>query len=220
MMSRISAASEQEERPMRKICGYLGRVCRAEFLPSGACRIGERIASEQGAALVEMAIACTLLITLLLGIIQVSLALYVHNLLSEAARDATRYATVRGANSCTYANPTMPDCNLGPTSSGNAIQSYVQGLGYPFARSLNATATWWSPTGGIPNAWTGSCTTLLDTGSGPLGGSRTYCNSPGHAVKVQVTYTYPLAIPFWGKAALSMGSTSEMVINFGDVPHS
>ena len=167
---------------------------------------------EEGASIIEMAIACSVLLTLLIGIVQVSQALYVYNYASEAAREGTRYAAVRGANSCTNATNSMTNCNLGPTSAGNPIQTYLQGLGFPYSSGLTATATWLAPTGGSPNQWNISCTTATDTNTlSALKGDA--CNYPGHAVQVQVTYSYPLAIPVWGVHSINIVSTSQMVIN-------
>lgn len=171
-----------------------------------------RVEREEGAAIVELAVASSVLLALLIGIVQVSQALYVYSFVSGAAREGTRYAAVRGTNSCLNATTTMPDCNLGPTSSGNAIQTYLRGSGLPYAQNLTATASWLSPTGGTANQWNMTCAGATDTNANSaLNGGP--CNYPGHAVQVQVNYSYPLAIPFWGVSSLNISSTSQMVIN-------
>ena len=106
--------------------------------------LGARLLDAEGATLVEMALSASVLFVILFGIIEVCMGLYSYNLVSEAARQATRYAAVRGTNSCTYATKTFPDCNLNPTTAGNAIQTYVRGLGFPYSSQMNATATWWT----------------------------------------------------------------------------
>jgi hypothetical protein len=196
---------------MARIGGFLSRT-RRQVIRCITQRVRKEGGNEQGAAIVEMALASAVLFTLLVGIIQVSMALYIHNFVSEAAREGTRYAVVRGASSCLYATSAMPDCNLGPTTSGNPIQAYLRGLGFPYSSGVTATATWWSPTGAAPNQWTLSCTTATDANAtSPLDGDA--CNYPGHAVRVQVTYSYPLAVPFWGTHTLNISSTSQMIIN-------
>ncbi|MGA8089648.1 MAG: TadE family protein [Terracidiphilus sp.] len=55
---------------------------------------------EQRSAIVEMAVVRSLLFVVLFGIIELSLAMYTYNYVSDAAREATRYAIVRGS-SCT-----------------------------------------------------------------------------------------------------------------------
>lgn len=197
---------------MHRACGYLKWAGQTQFLKCVERPMAGGEASEQGAAIIEMAVACGVLLTLLIGIVQVSQAFYIYNFVSEAAREGTRYAAVRGTNSCLNATGTMPDCNLGPATSGNPIQTYLQGLGFPYSNGITATATWWSPPKASPNQWNISCTTATDTdASSALNGDA--CNYPGHAVQVQVTYSYPLSIPFWGTQSLNISSTSQMVIN-------
>jgi hypothetical protein len=38
-------------------------------------------------------------------------------------------------------------------------------------------------------------------------------NNPGNPVQVTVTYTFPLGIPFMPSRALTMSSTSQMIIS-------
>jgi Flp pilus assembly protein TadG len=161
---------------------------------------------EEGATLVEMALASSVLLTVLFGIIEMCFALYTYDFVSEAAREGTRYAIIRGSTSCAP-SPGFVDCNLNPTTSG-AMQTYLRSLGFPYSGSLTATATWWSPVqdGSGSTTWPTACTTAVDA-------SGNACNAPGNAVKVVVTYTYPLAVPFWGYHPLALGSTSEMVIS-------
>src|ERR1019366_8478508 len=63
-------------------------------------RLARRFASlrgECGSSLVEYAVVFSLLITMLLGIADFSRALYSFHFVSNAAREATRYAAVRGS---------------------------------------------------------------------------------------------------------------------------
>ncbi|MDE3186033.1 MAG: pilus assembly protein [Acidobacteriota bacterium] len=153
---------------------------------------------QEGAALVETAIALAVFLAVLFGLISFGYALYTYNFVSDAARVATRYAVVRDVNSCTI-EPTFPNCNLYTSAP---LQTYVQNLGYPgmSPSNLTLTATWLTETtvSGV-TAWT-PC--LL----GP-------CNVPGNAVQVVVYYTLPLNIPFWQNGSLTVSSTSQMVIN-------
>ena len=170
----------------------------------------------------EMALVCAfVVIPMLFGIIEVSLALYSYNFVTDAAREATRYAIVRGPESCTIA-PTFPDCNLSPAGSTNptsgsgstTLQTYVQNLGYPGINSSNltVTATWWSAnvvspgTGAFSTTdWDTQCTTTDLNGNA--------CNSIGNAARVVVTYAFPLNIPFWRNVTVNLSSTSQMTIN-------
>ena len=117
---------------------------RHAFLSLSSLRKGMRqwwqslgAASDAGATVVEFAVASSALFMLLFGIIQACLALYTYNYVSDAARSATRYASVRGSN-CSG----MTDCN----ASGAQIQTYLRSIPYPGINSsdLNASATWLS----------------------------------------------------------------------------
>lgn len=151
-------------------------------------RIGA--ANDTGATIVEFAVASSALFMLLFGIIQACLALYTYNYVSDAARVGTRYASVRGS-SCSG----MPDCN----ATGDQIQTYLRSIPYPGINSsdLNASAAWYSASSTQPTTWT-ACAGQ--------------CNAPGNAVAVQVTYAFPLHIPFWANATVDLSSTSQTVI--------
>lgn len=154
------------------------------------------VTSEQGATLVEFALCAMVLFAMLFGSLQISLALFSYNFVSEAAREATRYAIVRGSQ-CTG----MPDCN----ATSAQIQAYVQTLNYPGINvsNLTATATWLSATGGPPNTTWVACTA----------GPGITCNAPGNAVNVVVTYTFPVNIPLVPPMNFSLSNTSQMVIS-------
>ena len=181
-----------------------------------------RMRREHGNSLVEMAlVSAFVFMPLLFGIVQFAYALYAYNFVNMAARQATRYAVVRGIKSCTIA-PTFPNCNLGPDSTNNSaapsvLTTYVQGLAYPGinTNNLTVTPTWlaadvtgvtYSGTTYSSTSWSTTCTT-----TNPNDGQE--CNTPGNAIKVTVSYAFPLGIPFWKNLTLSLKGTSQMVIN-------
>jgi Flp pilus assembly protein TadG len=171
-----------------------GRYSQVRLLQAYRCR-GEAdqkrrgVPGDEGSALVEMAVVSSLLFSMLFGIIELSLALYTYNYVSDAAREGSRYAIVRGS-SCSV----LTNCNV--TSA--QIQTYVQNLGYPGMNAANTTVTttWLSPSA-APVTWTACGST---------------CNAPGDAVQVKVTYSFKLSIPFVPSSTLSLHSTSMMVI--------
>lgn len=123
-----------------------------------------------------------------------SLAVYSYHLISEAAREGTRYAIVRGSSAgsacATYASS-------GCVASSANIQNYVKNLGFPGINSAHMTVTpSWSayPTGV-------SCTPSAS------------CNNPGNLIKVHVRYTFPVSIPFAPSSTLTLNSTAAMVIS-------
>jgi Flp pilus assembly protein TadG len=81
-----------------------------------------RYRSESGQALVEFGFTFSMLMAFLIGMVQVSFAFYVHEAMSEMAREGTRYAIVRGSTCTTSGGSSC-------TATAAQIQNYVQGLG-------------------------------------------------------------------------------------------
>ncbi|HEY1581198.1 MAG TPA: TadE/TadG family type IV pilus assembly protein [Terracidiphilus sp.] len=156
---------------------------------------------EEGSSLVEMALSCLILIPVLFGIIQLSFALYCYHYAADAAREATRFAIVRGAN----CPGDMNNAYCSPTDGGQAgatandIAQYVNKLGYPYSASATTSVQWCTNSGTIPATWT-SCSTSLN-------------NAVGNQVQVKVTYSYPFIVPFMKTDnPLNMGSVASMTI--------
>ena len=148
--------------------------------------------SEQGSALVEMALSLVVLLSVVFGIMEMSQALYTYHFTADAAREGTRFAIVRGS-SCNLYSGFASAC---PALSTD-IQNYVRGLAFPgIDPSLMTVTTAWSA---YP---TGSTCTPSPT-----------CNNPGNLVQVTVTYQFPVSIPFVPFSTLTMSSNSEMVIS-------
>jgi Flp pilus assembly protein TadG len=154
---------------------------------------------EEGNSVVEMALSCLILIPVLFGIIQLSIGLYCFHFSADAAREATRWAIVRGATcngnfGTAYCSPT--DGKPGGATS-NDIAHYVKGLGYPFSGAVTTTTKWCTTTGATPATWT--CSTAWE-------------NGVGNQVQVTVSYAYPLVIPFVPKNTLNVSSVASMTI--------
>ena len=147
--------------------------------------------SERGSAMVEFAVSATTLLSLMFGIIAICTGLYSYHFISDAAREGTRYAMVRGSGCSSYGKLTT-NC---PIATSAAVQTYVQGLSFPGIKSSNMTVT---------TTWSGNGTTWTSTP-----GTN---NDPGDQVKVVVSYQFPLHIPFMPARTLTMTSTSQMVI--------
>ncbi len=165
-------------------------------MPASINRETQYSLREDGASIVEMALASAVVFGMLFGVIYFSFALYTFHYTSEAAREGSRYAMVRGSTSCTN-TPNLTNCN----ATNSQIQTYVQDLGYPgidAANKMTVTTTWYTASASQPTTWA-----RCSTGT---------CNAPGNIVKVQVTYTFPLSIPFYAKKTLNLTSTSQMVV--------
>jgi Flp pilus assembly protein TadG len=154
------------------------------------------VGGEEGASLVETALASTIFLVMLIGTFQMMLGSYTLHFVSDAAREGTRYAIVRGSTSCTN-TPSLSNCN----ATADQIKAYVRGLKYPGITSskLTVTTTWQTASTTKPTTWS-AC------GSGT-------CNAPGNQVKVVATYAFPLSIPFVPKSTFNLTSTSRMVIS-------
>jgi Flp pilus assembly protein TadG len=169
---------------------WAGMVAMARRLPG---------AGEEGSSLVEMALSCLILIPFLFGIVQLSIGLYCYHYASDAAREATRWAIVRGQNCNSLFGPAYcsPIDGKSDGASENDIAQYVKGLGYPYSASVTTTAQWCTA-GGTPATWT-SCSAKKN-------------NGPANQVKVTVSYAYPLIIPFIKNNTINISSTSSMTI--------
>ena len=190
---------------MHNRCGVLRRLLSfgRKFAANKNEKHSKGLAGEEGATLVEFALASTTLLALLFGTIEVGLAVYSYDFTSEAARDGVRYAIVRGAN-----------CHLETSAAGfvcgaqnTDIQSHLQGLGYPGIKSSSITTHtyWYTATVGPPaTVWTTLCAT--DTYSAT-------CAAPGNAVKVVINYPFTLSVPFVPPMTINMGNSSMMTIS-------
>lgn len=147
--------------------------------------------AEEGATLIEAAVGLVIILALFIGLLEICLALYASHFVADAAREASRYAIVRGSMSCS-SSPNLTNCD----ATSDQIQTWVRSLGYPGIdpQQLTVTTTW------------------------PSTGSACYpstspCNNPGNLVNVAVTYAFPLNIPFWKSATIHLSSASQMVIS-------
>jgi Flp pilus assembly protein TadG len=102
----------------RQIAAAIGRP-----VASGAQRAGV-MGSEEGSTLIEFALTFTALLTLLFCVMEICLVFYSYDMISDRAREGTRYAMVRGA-SCP--NTTSPTCEV----TASEVNSYVSALAVP-----------------------------------------------------------------------------------------
>jgi Flp pilus assembly protein TadG len=121
-LGKFSAQIEALWRqPLRFLRVLIGRD-RKFRVPAG--RKNNLVQNGNGAALVELAVTLPILLGFVFGLMQVCLAYYTYEYISELAREGTRYAALHG-----------PTCE---TSSGSScaavaedVNDYVAGLGWP-----------------------------------------------------------------------------------------
>ncbi len=143
-----------------------------------------------GNTLTEFALILPFLFAGMFGVIDFGRALYAYHFVSDAAREASRWASVRGKD----CNRWLPAC---PAREGD-VQDYVKSIAPPGIDTnplkLVVDTAWV-----VPPGKSNSCKTIP--------------NHPGCAVQVKVTYEFKFFTPFLPSSAISMKSTSEMVIS-------
>jgi Flp pilus assembly protein TadG len=145
---------------------------------------------KRGSTLVEFAFVLPLLKALVFGVIDFGRALYSYHFVSNAAREATRWASVRGSDCTAYST-----CNAGqPEVSDYVVSIAPAGIDTSSSRLL-VTTNFVPPPNTLPIC-------LVPPG-----------NYPGCAVQVQVSYQFKFVLPFLPSSGIAMTSTSEMIIS-------
>ncbi|HEV2388219.1 MAG TPA: TadE family protein [Candidatus Acidoferrales bacterium] len=159
---------------------------------------------EGGSTLVEFALVVLVLLTMMLGAIDFSRALYTYHFLDHAAKSAARWAAVNGYTcsqdgSCTFPTGAQP----------GDVQAYVTNI-TPTGIDANqiTTAVNW------PVQPASSADPSPPICSGPVSGLSVAAipNYPGCTVEVQVSYPFNFLYSLVHSGAITLSSTSEMVI--------
>ncbi|MGB6690355.1 MAG: TadE/TadG family type IV pilus assembly protein [Terracidiphilus sp.] len=121
-----------EQKPARKldkvpspVAAFFGTV-RPRFVRSRriAAMVAAMVRDDEGQSLVEFAISSTVLLTFIFCMAEATLAYYSYDMISESAREGTRYAMVRGSSCTTSGNSS---CEV----TASQVNSYVADLGWP-----------------------------------------------------------------------------------------
>ena len=147
-------------------------------------------AGENGQSMIETAVSLPVLFLLLFCFMEVCLAFYTKDMISESAREGTQYAMFRSSTCTSYVNGTTGTCEAKDT----AVKTYVANLGWP------------NLAGG--SMGTSNVSVVYLTNTGATGGT----NTVGDEVQVTVTYAFPIILPFVPKGGLTLSSTSTMTI--------
>ena len=158
---------------------------------------------QAGVSLVEFGLSLIFFLTMLMGISGFGHAVFVYHFVNEAAKEATRYAAVRGSTcsadlSCAASN--TPTGTAGPTTAADVL-AYVKTLAPQSIDPTKITTTVCGVSGGTKCA-ASTPTTCVAT-----------VNLPGCTVEVQVNYTYNFIFPLVHTSPINMSSTSDMVIS-------
>jgi Flp pilus assembly protein TadG len=187
-------------------------------------------AREAGVSLVEYAFILILFLSIIMGISGFGHALFTYHHVNNAAKEGTRYATIRGYN-CNR-DETVPSCQASNSASGTAgpasladVTAYINGITPPSidTSKMKITACGVSDdTTGCTESGPTVCTAdLKDPITNAVIQTKTP-NNPGCTVKVTVSYPYTFMFPLvpatttttapCTSAGFCMSSTSEMVI--------
>jgi hypothetical protein len=165
--------------------------------------------SERGQSLVEFALILPILILLLVGIFDLGHVVWTNDALSNAAREATRYAIVHGGSDST-------PCPVGPAPVARTMPIPAASATCPYpspsVQSIkDRAAEWLVGVGGTTNVWVcygevDSCTS--DTNAVGAEASR------GTKVTVTVTTQMGLSVPaVLGLGPFDLSASTTMLVN-------
>jgi Flp pilus assembly protein TadG len=139
---------------------------------------------------------------MIFGIMEACLGVYTYHFISEASREATRYAIVRGSTYTTNcpAPPNYANCVAQGGNNTGDIATYVQNLGLPGIDPTKMT---------VNSTWLTGAGTTTPT----ICGTSNSCKAIGNQVQVKITYNFPLSVPFVPVNTWTLTSTSQMVIS-------
>jgi Flp pilus assembly protein TadG len=147
---------------------------------------------ERGTTLLESAVMISVMLLMVFGVVGFGTALYTYHFVSNTAREATRWASVRGST-CTGG------LSGGCPAKDTDVTAYVQGL---------STGIGLDPTKVTVNSSALSSESAVFAPTCPA----TLPAPPGCVVKVQVQYSFQFLFPLL-PSGFKMQSTSQMVIS-------
>jgi len=143
---------------------------------------------QRGVTIVEQALILPVLLAVMFGAIDMSRALYAYHYVSYMAREATRWASVRGGGINGSAT----------TGQIQALVSNVSGMGLDPAQ-ITSNVSWVAPPNRTPLCPGGLANSSLN-------------NKPGCMVQVTVNYDYKFIFPFLPSGTFRISSESQMII--------
>ena len=180
---------KRSPRSRISFAGVKGRSVSTARCPP-ELRTHTRMARERqrGTTMLESAIMISVLLAMMFGVVGFGNALYTYHFVSNTAREATRWASVRG----TACGGLSGGCPADDRDVTAYVQNLSTGIGLDPTK-VTTTTTWVAP----PN-------NLAICASQP--------KSPGCVVKVQVQYSFQFLFPLL-PSGFTMQSTSQMVIS-------
>jgi Flp pilus assembly protein TadG len=169
-----------------------------------ALGLGARIASTEGAQLLEFALAMPLLLVLVVGIIDFGGGYNLKQVLNNAAREGARYAVSQSGLYLDLTNATTPN---EATAIGNVVANYLTNsgvtkctIGAPSITTTSTSAATYTYTSGSTGCSTFKLTVDRD--------DRVLNGAGGTIISTHVTLTYPYT---WNLGRI-IGQTSATTI--------
>jgi Flp pilus assembly protein TadG len=137
---------------------------------------------ERGSTLVEYALVVILMLTFVFGIFDFARAIYAYHFVANVAREASRFAMVRGttwSSGCVDNSSFLAGCNASTDNIQYYVQTQATGIGLNDANSITAVLTPQPP----PNGGAQNCSSLPQI-------------NPGCTAQVTVTYPFKFIMPF------------------------
>lgn len=156
-------------------------------------RLKSLVRDEDASELVEFALAAGVFFTLLFGIIEFCMVMYAGSFVAYAAQQGTRYAMVRGSD---WKSACASTSSYGCKATALNVQNYILSLPHP-GLSL--------ATSNINVTWPGT------TAAGASAGCATNPYGQGCQVKVNVSYTFKLSIPYFSASVPLSSSSIETI---------
>jgi Flp pilus assembly protein TadG len=141
---------------------------------------------DRGQSLIEFALSSLLLVTLLLGVVEIGRMVLVYTTVANAARAGARYAIVHGSNS--LATATQVQTVVKNFLSAAPMNTAAAGLSITASCSSDSGTTW------------ATCSTTNA--------------KPGSRVRVSVNYPYDPFLRYFPWGTINLGSTTQGVIAF------
>jgi len=173
-------------------------ICCSLSLPKISKRLSalqfNLLRDEEGAEIVEFALAISIWIAAAFLIMYVSFALYAAHFVADAAEEGARYASVRGSS---WGTASCSSNQLDCAASSTDISKYIKNEVPPGISSSSLTVT---------TSWPGT------TPSGATCDNVEGSNSPNCVVNVTVSYNFSFPLPFIRNSRRLFSSTAQMTI--------
>jgi hypothetical protein len=150
---------------------------------------------ESGSMLLEASVGLVVILAVLCGILEFSRALFVNDFIGIAARQATRYAMVRGSSwngvACSQ------QMSFGCTATGQDVTNFVSSITPNGINNANLR---------VLVTWPGT------TATGAQCSAPSKTNSPSCMVQVKVTYPFSFMLPALPSNLVTFTTVSQAVI--------